>query len=55
MQHISELADAANSPGGRVLFTAQVSTVKAFSADPGLSWEKQAMELRNVVFRLILR
>jgi hypothetical protein len=54
MQHISELADAANSPVGKVLSAAQVAMVKAFLADPGLSWEKQSMELPNEVFRLTL-
>jgi hypothetical protein len=54
MGHISELADAANSSVGRVLSAARVATVKAFLADLGLSWEKQSMELRNEVFRLIL-
>jgi hypothetical protein len=39
---------------GRALSAAQVATVRAFLAELGLSWEKQSMELRNEVFRLIL-
>jgi hypothetical protein len=54
MQRIGELADAGNSPVGRVLSAAQVATVKAFLADLRVGWEKQPSELRNELFRLIV-
>jgi DNA invertase Pin-like site-specific DNA recombinase len=51
---MAELADARNSPVGRMLTAAQVHTVRAFLADLRTGWERQPVALRNELLRLLI-